>query len=127
MRRPFAASAMACGNWLPREIHPLQESLMSTPAIPAAASTALSSTIFQLHALGHKRGLQSDALTDPSSSGASQTPSGSTQNLFGTVMSSLEQAIGIQHPQLGQTSATAPSQSTSGAQQSTGSKLNVTA
>ncbi len=81
---------------------------MSTSAIPAAASAALSAN-FQLHGIGHKRGLQSDALTDPSSSPASQTPSGSTQNLFGSLLSSLEQAIGLQHPQLGPSPATAPS------------------
>jgi hypothetical protein len=103
---------------------------MSTSAIPAAASAALSATTFPLHGLGHKRGLKSDALTDPSSSASAQTPTGSTQNLFSSLLTSLEQTIGLQHPQVGQTPATAQAQSspsTPAALPSIGSKINVSA
>jgi hypothetical protein len=113
---------------------------MSTSAISAAAASAASSsgitpTNVQFRGHGHKHAKSLESVTDPSSSAASQTPSGSTQNLFGTLLSSLEQVIGIQSPQLGQTSAqtsqTAQSAQTAAAlratPQASGSKINLTA
>jgi hypothetical protein len=102
---------------------------MSTSSIPAAANAALSSTIPQLHGHGHKRGMQLDALTDSGSTSAGKTPGGSTQDLFGTLLSSLEEVAGITLPKLGQSSQppAATAQASSVAPSPAGSKLNVTA
>jgi hypothetical protein len=107
---------------------------MSTSAIPAAANAALSATNIHPHGHGHKHGMPLDALTDPSSSSAAQTPSGSTQNLFGTVLNTLEQVAGIQLTAAGQsprpTAQTVPVQATvalPNAPTAGGSKINLTA
>jgi hypothetical protein len=57
------------------------------------AATTLPALNVHSHGHGHKKGL--DSLTDPSSSTAAQ-PAGSTQDLFGSLLSSLEQVIGMQ-------------------------------
>jgi hypothetical protein len=102
---------------------------MSTPAISAAPSAALSATNLHAHGHGHKHGLSLDALTDPSSSSAAQTPSGSTQNLFGTVLNTLEEVAGLQlTPPAASTLKTAQTAPASpSAPQAAGSKINVTA
>jgi transcription elongation factor len=51
----------------------------------------------KLHSRGHKLGSQVESADDSTSNDAlGQGPSGSTQNLFGTLMQSLEQVIGVQ-------------------------------
>jgi len=102
---------------------------MSPSTIPAAANAALASTIPQLHGHGHKRGLPVDAMTDPNSTSASQSSTGTTQDLFSTLLSSLEKAAGARLPHLGASSQTpAPTAPASPpAALATGSKLNVTA
>jgi hypothetical protein len=75
---------------------------MSLPIASTGAATALPALTPHSHGHGHKKGL--DSLTDPSSStatdlsssAAAQTPAGSTQSLFGSLLSSLEQIIGAQ-------------------------------
>jgi hypothetical protein len=103
---------------------------MSTPAIPAAASAALSALPIHPHGHGHKHdGLALDSLTDSGSSSSAQTPSGSTQSLFGTLLDTLEQVAGIQLTAATQSprtaAATAPASPS--ALQAAGSKINVTA
>jgi hypothetical protein len=119
-----------------------RRNFMSTSSISAASATAAASSAgltpsnVQFRGHGHKHGKPLESVTDPSSSAASQTPSGSTQNLFSTLLSSLEQVIGIQSPQLGQTSAQTahsvqPSQSAQSATgvlaQASGSRINIKA
>jgi hypothetical protein len=101
-------------------------------AIPPAASAALTAPNVHPHGHGHKKGSETDSLTDPSSSsstGAAQSPAGSTQNIFGTLLTSLEQVIGMQTPQPAQSALATQSvqQSIGSMQQSMGSKINVTA
>jgi hypothetical protein len=75
---------------------------MSLPIASTGAAAALPVTNIHPHGHGHKKGL--DSLTDPSSSAATdssstaaaQTPAGSTQSLFSSLLSSLEQIIGVQ-------------------------------
>jgi hypothetical protein len=67
---------------------------MSLPIASTGAAAALPALNIHPHGHGHKKGL--DSVTDPSSSTASQAPAGSTQNLFGSLLSSLEQIIGAQ-------------------------------
>jgi hypothetical protein len=75
---------------------------MSLPIASTGAATALPVANIHPHGHGHKKGL--DSLTDPSSTtatdssstAAAQTPAGSTQSLFGSLLSSLEQIIGVQ-------------------------------
>jgi hypothetical protein len=71
---------------------------MSILSIPTAISSAVSS-LTSHH--GHKKGVHGDggssALNGTSSTDDSQ-PSGSTQNLFGTLLDSVEQVVGIQTP-----------------------------
>ncbi len=103
---------------------------MSTPAISAATSAALSALNVHPHGHGHKHdGLALDSLTDSGSSSAAQAPSGSTESLFGTLLNTLEQVAGIQLTAPAQSSraaaATAPASPS--ALQAAGSKINVTA
>jgi hypothetical protein len=102
---------------------------MSIPSIPAATSAALSALDTHSHGHGHKHdGLALDSLTDSGSSSTAQTPSGSTQSLFGTLLNTLEQVVGIQltAPAQSRTAAAATPASPS-ALQAAGSKINVTA
>jgi hypothetical protein len=48
------------------------------------------------HAHGHKRGLHIESSEDSSSDTAAQIPPGAAQNLFGGLLQSLEQVIGLQ-------------------------------
>jgi hypothetical protein len=72
---------------------------MSVLSIPAAISSAVSS-LTSHH--GHKKGVHggagSSALNSTSSSTDDGEPTGSTQSLFGTLMDSVEQVVGIQTP-----------------------------
>src|SRR5271168_264901 len=101
---------------------------MSSLAIPSSATAALSSASIHPHGHGHKKGLQADSATDPSS-----TPgqAASTPNLFSTLFDSLAQVLGAQPSQATRaakvTAAAQPAQSGQAAQLSIGSKVNATA
>jgi hypothetical protein len=47
-----------------------------------------------IHPHGHKKGLRVESIGDSSSGAAAQIPAGSAQNLFGSLLHSLEQVIG---------------------------------
>jgi hypothetical protein len=98
---------------------------MSSLAIPPAAAAALPQMNIHSHGHGHKKGMQLESLTDPSSSAADQTATGSTQNVFSRLLSSLEQAIGIQPAKSPQSAQTAAATQT--AQLTSGSTINITA
>jgi hypothetical protein len=98
---------------------------MSPLAIPPAATAALPPMNLHPHGHGHKKGPQLDSLTDPSSSAADQAAPGSTQNVFSRLLSSLEQAIGIQPAKLPQPAQATPGTQT--AQLTSGSNINTTA
>jgi hypothetical protein len=69
--------------------------MSSVSNLSAAASTALPQVTLQSRA--HKRGSQVESADDSMSSDASADgPTGTAQNLFGTLMQSLEQVIGLQ-------------------------------
>ena len=73
---------------------------MSVLNIPGAISSALSS--LSAHHGGHKKGMhgaaENSALNSATSSTDDAEPSGSTQSLFGTLLDSVEQVVGIQTP-----------------------------
>jgi hypothetical protein len=103
---------------------------MSSLAISASPTAALPAPNIHPHGHGHhKQGSDVDSLTDPTSSTASSTATqpaaGSTQNIFGTLLTSLEQVIGIQ--QKPQAQAAQPVQAAQAQQLSIGSKVNLTA
>ena len=116
-------------------ISPTPAAALPTAALPAANIHPHG------HGHGHKRGSEVDSLTDPSSSTstAAQSPTGSAQNPFGSLLTSLEQVIGIQptnQSQAGQSAQTAhaaqpaaavQSNLVQPAQQSLGSMLNLIA
>lgn len=67
---------------------------MSTAPLAAANGTSLPA--MSLHAHGHKHGIHGDTQNDSTTStSATAGPSGSTQNLFGSLMDSLESIIGL--------------------------------
>jgi hypothetical protein len=106
---------------------------MSSLAMPSSATPALPALNIPPHGHGHghKRGSEVDSLTDSSSSTAAQIPVGSAQNLFGNLLNTLEQVIGIQPNSQAQTAtaaaATPAAAATGSAQPSIGSKINLTA
>jgi hypothetical protein len=59
-----------------------------------------------VHPHGHKRGLHIESSDDSSSDTAAQIPPGAAQNLFGSLLQSLEQVIGIQATTPGAATAT---------------------
>jgi hypothetical protein len=72
---------------------------MSILNIPTAIGSAISS----LTAHGHKKSVHGGGASNPlnstsssASAGADGQPTGSTQNLFGTLLDSVEQVVGIQ-------------------------------
>jgi hypothetical protein len=66
---------------------------MTLPISSNGAATALPAV--NIHPHGHRRG-SLDSADESSSNTAAQIPVGSTQNLFGSLLSSLEQIIGVQ-------------------------------
>jgi hypothetical protein len=73
---------------------------MSVLTIPTAIGNAISS-LSSHH--GHKKGVHGGGASNPLSGSPSSTsasseaePSGSTQNLFGTLLDSVEQVVGVQ-------------------------------
>jgi hypothetical protein len=71
-----------------------------------------------IHPHGHKKGAQAASAGDFGSDTAAQVPAGTAQNLFRTMLQSLEQVIGVQ---LGATASTAtPTAATTAASTTTG-------
>jgi hypothetical protein len=67
---------------------------MSLPAISSTPAGILPAANIHPHGHGHKKGLDLDSLTDPSSTSASQTPTGSTQSVFSRLFNSIVDMIG---------------------------------
>jgi hypothetical protein len=67
---------------------------MSSIANITSASSALPPV--NVHPHGHKRGAHVESAGDSSSDTAAQVPVGAAQNLFGSLLQSLEQVIGVQ-------------------------------
>jgi hypothetical protein len=67
---------------------------MSSIANLTSASSALPSLNIRPH--GHKKGSHVGSTDDSGSNTAGQVPVGTVQNLFGTLLQSLEQVIGVQ-------------------------------
>jgi len=76
---------------------------MSSISNLTSAASALPT--LNIHPHGHKKGSHVESADDSSSNTAAQAPAGTVQNLFGTLLQSLEQVIGLQ-PSTG-TAATA--------------------
>jgi len=85
---------------------------MSTIANLTSATSALPSV--NAHGRGHKKSSQLDSIDDSGSATTAQVPATTQQNLFGSMLQSLEQVIGVQ---LG---ATAPATSSTAASTTTG-------
>jgi hypothetical protein len=87
---------------------------MSSIANLTSASSALPSLNIRPH--GHKKGSHVGSTDDSGSNTAGQVPVGTVQNLFGTLLQSLEQVIGVQlgatAPAATATAATAASAAT---------------
>ena len=98
---------------------------MSALSIPSFAAAALPAVNVHPHGHGHKQDVQTDPLTDSSSSTAAQIPVGTASNLFGNILSSLEQVIGLQPASLAGNLLSAAS--TPAASAAAGSKVNVMA
>src|ERR1700761_9274031 len=67
---------------------------MTLPIASSGAAAALPAVNIHSHGAGHKKGLES--ASDTGSDSAAQIPAGSGQNLFGGLLTSLEQVIGVQ-------------------------------
>lgn len=104
---------------------------MSSLAIPSAVTSTLPAVNIHPHGHGHKKGASLDPTADSASDTAAQIPLGSTQNLFGSLFSSLQQIIGAQSvPAAANPAASIANAASSAANQSAaaaGSKLNVMA
>jgi hypothetical protein len=82
----------ADGKTLPLHVYSLRiekETSMSLPIASTGAAAALQTGIIHSHGHGHKKGL--DSATD---SGDGAGAAGSTENLFGSLLTSMEQSIG---------------------------------
>jgi hypothetical protein len=77
---------------------------MSTIANLTSSPSAL--PLVNAHPHGHKKTSQLDPTADSGSSTAAQVPAATAQNLFGSLLQSLEQVIGVQF------ASTAPSATT---------------
>ena len=100
---------------------------MSSLTIPSTATSALPTVNFHPHGHGHKKGGSPDPITDSSSDTAAPIPVGSTQNLLGSLLSSLQQAIGGQPAPAATALATSTANNAAKNVASAGSKLNVLA
>jgi hypothetical protein len=108
---------------------------MSLLAILSPAASALPA--INIHPHGHKRGSHVEAANESGSDTAAQVPAGAVQNLFGTLLQSLEQVIGVQSsvatpnsaaPAAGANATSAAfTASNSGAPKLAGSNINVKA
>jgi hypothetical protein len=108
-----------------------KETSMSSIAISASPTAALPTPNIHPHGHGHhKKGSDVASLTDDSTSGAAsgtaaQPAAGNTQNIFGSLLTTLEQVIGIQ--QKPQAQAVQPAEAAQAQERSVGSKINLTA
>jgi len=64
--------------------------------IPNLTSASSALPTLTIHTHGHKKGSHVGSPDDSTSSSSAQAPSGSVQNLFGTLLQSVEQVIGLQ-------------------------------
>ena len=78
---------------------------MSTIANLTSSSSAL--PLVNAHPHGHKKTSQLDPTADSGSSTAAQVPAATAQNLFGSLLQSLEQVIGVQFASTAPSTATA--------------------
>jgi hypothetical protein len=65
-------------------------------SIPSLTSASSALPALSIHTHSHKKGAHVGSTDDSGSSGAAQAPAGSVQNLFGRLLQSLEQVIGLQ-------------------------------
>jgi hypothetical protein len=88
----------------------IKENHMSSIPNLTSASSALPPLNFHTH--GHKKGSHVGSTNDSGSNPAGQVPVATVQNLFGTLLQSLEQVIGVQlsAPKPAATAATATAQ-----------------
>jgi hypothetical protein len=105
---------------------------MSALSIPSSAAAALPAVNVHPHGHGHKKGVDTDPLTDSSSTTAAQVPVGAAQNLFGNILNTLEQVIGIQAPSstsnpVSIDNTVAGSHAAAASPAATGSKINLMA
>jgi hypothetical protein len=80
-----------------RELHrsvSIKENHMSSIPNLTSASSALPS--LSIHTHSHKKGSHVESADDSGSNSAAQAASGSVQNLFGRLLQSLEQVVGLQ-------------------------------
>jgi hypothetical protein len=116
-----------------RNVGKPKESPMSLIANLSSAPSALPPV--NVHPHGHKRGSHIESTDDSGSETAAQIPPGTAQNLFGSLLHSLEQIIGVQPAtaaaatSAGTTANTTAASSSAGAggQKFVGSNLNVNA
>src|SRR5260370_31133194 len=64
--------------------------------IPNLTSASSALPTLNIHTHGHKKGSYVGSPDDSTSSSSAQAPAGSGQNLFGTLLQSVEQVIGLQ-------------------------------
>jgi len=65
-------------------------------SIANLTSTPAALPPLNIHPHGHKKGAHAESADDSGSSTAAQVPVGTQRNLFGTLLQSLEQVIGVQ-------------------------------
>jgi hypothetical protein len=80
--------------------------------IPNLSSAPSALPAVNVHPHGHKRGLHIETAHDSSTDTAAQIPPGAAQNLFGSLLQSLEQVIGVQPATAAASSGTASSAGT---------------
>jgi|SRR5450755_1814719 hypothetical protein len=82
-----------------------------------------------VHPHGHKRGSHIESTGDSGSDTAAQIPAGAAQNLFGSLLQSLEQVIGVQPTTAAAATATPQNLQANGSQtaKNAGSSLSVNA
>jgi hypothetical protein len=80
--------------------------------IPNLSSAPSALPAVNVHPHGHKRGLHIESANDSSTDTAAQIPPGAAQNLFGSLLQSLEQVIGVQPATAAASSGTASSAGT---------------
>ncbi len=92
--------------------------------IPNLTSASSALPTLNIHTHGHKKGSHVGSPDDSTSSSAAQAPAGSVQNLFGTLLQSVEQVIGLQlspaKPAAAATTAAAAAAAGAGTAASTG-------
>ena len=92
--------------------------------IPNLTSASSALPTLNIHTHGHKKGSHVGSPDDSTSSSSAQAPAGSVQNLFGTLLQSVEQVIGLQlspaKPAAAATTAAAAAAAGAGTAASTG-------